>query len=135
MGDEPHAGRCGGDVRWPGGAIINSKYAFGGHGNTSVTVDGGRLSYGGLFVELMPWSDAKVHPDLDLARGSGTWMNDAGKKGVRVVQGAVRAEANITGWFRVAAGPTVRMVRTREAQSRILEQTVGGEVQARFGAF
>lgn len=118
-----------------GGAIINGTFAFGGHGNTSVAVDGSRLSYGGMFAEVMPWSDAKVHPNVDVAWGTGTWKNDDGKTGVRVVQGALRAEANITGWFRLAAGPTVRMVRSRAAQSTILEQTVGAEVQARFGSF
>jgi|GEM_PF-5745070 len=116
-----------------GGAIINEKFAFGGHGNTSVAVDGSRLSYGGLFVEMIPWSDAQVHPDFDLAWGSGTWKNDSGKTPVHVVQGAVRAEVNVTDWFRVAAGPTARMVRSRD--TAILEQTVGGDIQARFGAF
>lgn len=118
-----------------GGAILNERFAFGGHGNTSVAVDGSRLTYGGLFVELIPWSHAKVHPDLDVAWGSGTWRSDSGKTPVQVVQGAVRAEANITGWFRVAAGPTVRMVRARAPGGGVLEQTVGAELQARFGSF
>lgn len=117
-----------------GGAILNERFAFGGHGNTSVAVDGSRLSYGGLFFEFIPWADAKVHPDFDVAWGSGSWRSESGKTPVQVVQGAVRAEANITGWFRVAAGPTVRMVQARSAGG-ILEQTVGAEVQARFGSF
>ncbi len=118
-----------------GGAIVNEKFALGGHGNTSVAVDGSRLSYGGMFVELMPWSDAKVHPDIDFAWGTGTWKNDGGKTPVRVEQAALRAEENVTSWFRVAAGPTVRQVRARKSDFGVLEQTVGGELQARFGSF
>ena len=119
-----------------GGAVFAQKFAFGGHGNTSVAVDGGRLSYGGMFVEWMPWGHARVHPDLDVAWGSGRWKSGDIKQPVNVLQGSVRAEVILNGWCRVAAGPTVRSVRATGGRlDGTLQQTVGGELQLRFGAW
>ena len=119
-----------------GGAVFDEKFVFGGHGNTSVAVDGGRLSYGGLFVEWMPWGHARVHPDVDIAWGSGRWKSGDIKQPVQVIQGAMRAEVIVNGWFRVAAGPTVRTVMASGGPlDGSLQQTVGGELQARFGAW
>lgn len=95
-----------------GGAILNHRVAFGGHGSSSAAVDGGRLSYGGMFVEWKPWGTAVVHPNFDVAWGSGTWRPKDSEKSerekVQVIQGAVRAEVSVVSWFRLSAGLTAR---------------------------
>ncbi len=141
-----------------GAWVIDHKWAIGGHGQGGQGLDGGRIHYGGLFVDRIIAPEKPVHLVLTGAWGMGsmraapvtrttpsTGLVDSGAtttttraqpQGIQVFQGGIYAEAAPLRWVRVAAGPVWRTVaRGETAPFEIVEHAVGAEVLVKFGRF